>query len=50
MVRGDCKASAKTRLLFCTYGVLLRRLQHDIDLSAIDYVIFDEVILAGKNN
>ncbi len=43
MVRGDCKASSKTKLLFCTYGVLLRRLQQDTDLAAIDYVIFDEV-------
>ena len=27
MVRGDSKASARTRIVFCTYGVLLRRLQ-----------------------
>ncbi len=27
MVKGDSRANAKTRILFCTYGVLLRRLQ-----------------------
>lgn len=27
MVRGDSKATARTRIVFCTYGVLLRRLQ-----------------------
>ena len=43
MVRGECKASAATKLLFCTYGVLLRRLQYDADLEGIDFVILDEV-------
>jgi hypothetical protein len=38
MVRGDCKAGAATRLLFCTYGVLLRRLQQDQTLLGVDYV------------
>ena len=27
MVRGDSKACALTKIVFCTYGVLLRRLQ-----------------------
>jgi hypothetical protein len=43
MVRGDCKASAATKLLFCTYGVLLRRLQCDPNMESVDYVILDEV-------
>jgi ATP-dependent RNA helicase DHX57 len=43
MVRGDVKASNSTRLVFCTYGVLLRRLQSDPTLHSIDYIIFDEV-------
>lgn len=43
MVKGDSRASQSTRLLFCTYGVLLRRLQDDPSLSAIDVVILDEV-------
>ena len=43
MVRGDCKVSKNTTLVFMTYGVMLRRLQADPLLDAIDYVIFDEV-------
>ena len=43
MVRGDCKASSSTRLLFCTYGVLLRRLQCDPSMDSVDFVILDEV-------
>ena len=43
MVRGESKATNRTRMVFCTYGVLLRRLQEDPDLLAIDYVILDEV-------
>lgn len=27
MVKGDSKSSARSRIMFCTYGVLLRRLQ-----------------------
>ncbi len=27
MVKGDSKVSVNTRIMFCTYGVLLRRLQ-----------------------
>jgi HrpA-like RNA helicase len=38
------KTSEKTRLLFCTYGVLLKRLQGDRLLNGVDYVILDEVI------
>ena len=43
MVKGDSKASARTRIVFVTYGVLLRRLKDDPALAAIDYVILDEV-------
>jgi ATP-dependent RNA helicase DHX36 len=43
MVKGDSKAGANTRIVFCTYGVLLRRIQDDPTLKAIDYVILDEV-------
>lgn len=38
MVRGDCQAGIDTCLLFCTYGVLLRRLQDDEDLAGIDFI------------
>jgi HrpA-like RNA helicase len=47
MVKGDSKASERTRIVFCTYGVLLRRLQDEPDIDGIDYVILDEV--HGKN-
>ena len=43
MVRGDSKCTARTRLAFCTYGVMLRRLLDDPFLEGIDYVILDEV-------
>lgn len=32
-----------TRLLYCTTGVLLRKLQHDRHLSSLTHVIVDEV-------
>ena len=47
MVRGDCSESARTRLLFLTYGVLLRRLQDDPDFNAVNCVILDEVIISS---
>ena len=43
MVRGDSACGPRTRLAFCTYGVLLRRLLQDPDLGGIDYVVLDEV-------
>ncbi len=43
MVRGDCKVSSHTRVVFCTYGVMLRRLQEDSSLKSIDCIILDEI-------
>jgi HrpA-like RNA helicase len=43
MVKGDSQISAQTRIAFCTYGVLLRRLQADPALSAVSTVVLDEV-------
>lgn len=43
MVKGDSKATNSTRVVFCTYGVILRRLQDDPDLQAVDYVVLDEI-------
>ncbi|KAJ1424831.1 P-loop containing nucleoside triphosphate hydrolase protein [Ochromonadaceae sp. CCMP2298] len=43
MVKGDSKCTAATRIAFCTYGVLLRRLQGDPTLGAIGTVVLDEV-------
>ncbi|KAJ0411570.1 hypothetical protein ATCC90586_004220 [Pythium insidiosum] len=42
-IRMDAKRSAATRLLFCTTGVLLRRLLTDRQLTGITHVIVDEV-------
>jgi HrpA-like RNA helicase len=42
-VRGNSKLSQDTQLLFCTYGILLRRLQSDALIRGVDYVIMDEV-------
>ena len=38
-----------TRLLFCTTGVLLRRLLVDRDLSGVSHVIVDEIHERGMN-
>lgn len=42
-IRLESKRSAKTRLLLCTTGVLLRRLQCDPDLASVSHVFVDEV-------
>lgn len=42
-IRMESKRSAQTRLLFCTTGVVLRRLQEDSKLKGVTHVIVDEV-------
>jgi hypothetical protein len=42
-VRLDAASTRHTRLLFCTTGILLRRLASDSQLSAVSHVIVDEV-------
>ena len=42
-IRLESKKSSKTRLLLCTTGVLLRRLQVDPDLGSVSHVFVDEV-------
>lgn len=42
-VKLNTKRSANTRLLFCTTGVLLRRLQGDPKLDSFTHVLVDEV-------
>ena len=37
------KVSKNTQIVFCTYGVLLRVLQEDADLAAIDFLLLDEI-------
>lgn len=46
-IKLERKTSSKTRLLLCTTGVLLRRLQCDPDLAAVSHVFVDEVSLNG---
>ncbi len=43
VIRGESKQTNKTKLLFCTTGVLLRRLSTRDDLSNVTHVIVDEV-------
>lgn len=42
-IRMEVRRSAETRLLFCTTGVILRRLIEDPTLSGISHVVVDEV-------
>ena len=42
-VRLDSKTSARTRITYCTIGILLRRLISDPKLEGITHVIVDEV-------
>ena len=42
-IRMESKRSKNTRILFCTTGVLLRRLQCDPDLASVTHVFVDEV-------
>eukprot|EP00897_Mesotaenium_endlicherianum_P008609 jgi/Mesen1/7777/ME000408S06884 len=42
-VRLDASRSASTRLLFCTTGILLRRLAGDRELAGVSHVVVDEV-------
>ena len=43
VIRGESRQTNKTKLLFCTTGVLLRRLSSGDDLSRVTHVIVDEV-------
>ena len=42
-VRLDSRSSARTRLLYCTTGILLRRFISDPNLAGVSHVIVDEV-------
>jgi len=41
-VRHESRASSKTKILVCTEGIFLRKLQEDPTLSNISIIIFDE--------
>lgn len=42
-IKLEKKMTSKTRLLLCTTGVLLRRLQCDPDLASVSHIFVDEV-------
>jgi HrpA-like RNA helicase len=42
-IRMEAKKSTHTRLLFCTTGIVLRRLQDDPNLEGVTHVLVDEV-------
>uniref|UniRef100_A0A4W3H8A4 Putative ATP-dependent RNA helicase DHX57 n=1 Tax=Callorhinchus milii TaxID=7868 RepID=A0A4W3H8A4_CALMI len=42
-IRLECVKSSSTRLLYCTAGVLLRRLSGDPNLHGVSHIIVDEV-------
>eukprot|EP00985_Skeletonema_marinoi_P019452 scaffold11150_cov203-Skeletonema_marinoi.AAC.2 len=42
-IRMESRRSSRTKLLFCTTGVVLRRLQDDPNLTGVTHVIVDEV-------
>lgn len=42
-IRLESKVSSKTRLTFCTTGILLRRLEHDPQLKSVTHILVDEV-------
>lgn len=42
-IRLESKRSPDTRLLFCTAGILLRRLLGDAELAGVSHVVVDEV-------
>jgi ATP-dependent RNA helicase DHX57 len=41
-IRGERRSGPDTRLLFCTTGVVLRRLGSDSDLEGVSHVVVDE--------
>jgi ATP-dependent RNA helicase DHX57 len=43
VIRGESKQTEKTKLLFCTTGIVLRRLSTGDDLSGVTHVVVDEV-------
>jgi hypothetical protein len=42
-IRGESKQTAKTKLLFCTTGVILRRLGSGDSLKGVTHIVVDEV-------
>lgn len=43
-IRLESKTSSQTRMLFCTTGILLKRLEEDAELEHVTHVFVDEVL------
>jgi HrpA-like RNA helicase len=43
VVRGNSAFSKDTRMLFCTFGILLRQLQSEGALNSVTHIVIDEV-------
>ncbi|KAL5709082.1 RNA helicase [Ranunculus cassubicifolius] len=48
-IRLEAKRSKQTRLLFCTTGVVLRKLVEDPDLTGVSHLLVDEIHERGMN-
>lgn len=48
-VRLDASMTRATRLLFCTTGILLRRLGGDLHLPDVSHIIVDEVTVSNAH-
>jgi ATP-dependent RNA helicase DHX36 len=48
-IRLDARKSSDTRLLFCTTGVLLRRLVREPSLEGVSHIVVDEIHERGMN-
>lgn len=48
-MRLDSQRNKSTRLLFCTTGILLRRLSFDPHLNGVTHVVVDEIHERGMN-
>ena len=42
-IRMESKTSTRTRLFFCTTGIIIRRLQEDPNLTGVTHLVVDEV-------
>lgn len=47
-IRGESKQTKKTKLLFCTTGVVLRRLGSGDGLEGVTHVVVDEVYMSNS--
>lgn len=48
-IRLEARRSNKTKLLFCTTGVVLRRLAADPHLEGVSHIVVDEIHERGLN-